>query len=111
MSDLTYTPVKHDHEEFLQKAHQSESFRKAYDDLESRYALTRELLHARQHAGLTQEAVAKKIGTTKSAISRLESAGKHTPSIATLQKYANAVGCDLVIKLEPKPDKTIPHDH
>jgi transcriptional regulator with XRE-family HTH domain len=40
--------------------------------------------------------------TTKSAVSRLESAGKHAPSLATLKKYARAVGCRLEIKLIPK---------
>lgn len=102
MADVSYKPVKHNHEEFLRKARKSEAFNKEYEELESRYALIRELLYARQHAGLTQEAVAKKIGTTKSAISRLESVSKHAPSITTLKKYANAVGCDLIIKLEPK---------
>jgi transcriptional regulator with XRE-family HTH domain len=42
------------------------------------------------------------MGTTKSAISRLESAGKHTPSVGTLQRYAKAVGCEIKIELVPK---------
>jgi hypothetical protein len=40
------------------------------------------------------------MGTTKSAISRLEgAAGIHTPSLATLKRYAEAVGCELQVKL------------
>jgi len=35
--------------------------------------------------GLTQEAVAELMGTTKSAVSRLESTGKHAPSLTTLK--------------------------
>ena len=42
------------------------------------------------------------MGPTKSAVSRLESAGKHTPSVGTLQRYAQAVGCELKIELAPK---------
>jgi transcriptional regulator with XRE-family HTH domain len=42
------------------------------------------------------------MGTTKSAISRLESAGKHAPSLATLKRYALAVGCELQVKLVPQ---------
>ena len=53
-------------------------------------------------AGLTQGAVAQRMGTTKSAISRLECSGKHTPSIGTLQRYAEAVGCEHKIELAPK---------
>ncbi|MBK9445126.1 MAG: helix-turn-helix transcriptional regulator [Betaproteobacteria bacterium] len=59
-------------------------------------------VRARARAGLTQDAVAERMGTTKSAISRLESSGKHAPSLATLKRYAEAVGCDLQVKLVPK---------
>ena len=42
------------------------------------------------------DAVAERMGTTKSAISRLESASKHTPSLATLKRYAEAAGREAV---------------
>lgn len=61
-----------------------------------------QLLKARIHAGLTQDAVAERMGTTKSAVSRLESAGKHAPSLATLKRYAEAVGCELQVRLVPR---------
>ena len=62
-----------------------------------------QMLSARSRAGLTQDAVAERMGTTKSAISRLESAGKkHAPSITTLQRYARAVGCKLQVRLVPQ---------
>jgi DNA-binding XRE family transcriptional regulator len=101
MADIRYKPVSHDHEAFLKKASKRKEFKKAYDDLEEEYRLTREMLAARSKFGLTQEAVAELMGTTKSAISRLEAAGKHTPSLTTLKKYARAVGCRLEIKLVP----------
>ena len=59
------------------------------------------MLKARSLAGLTQDAVAERMGTTKSAVSRFESAGKHAPSLATLQRYASAVGCELQVRLVP----------
>ena len=101
MADLKYKPVAHDHEAFLKKASQRKEFKKAYEDLEEEYRLTREMLAARSKFGLTQEAVAELMGTTKSAVSRLEGAGKHAPSLTTLRKYARAVGCRLEIKLVP----------
>ena len=61
--------------------------------------IVRQLLAARTKAGLTQEAVAARMGTTKSAISRLESAGRHAPSLATLKKYAEVVGCKVQVRL------------
>ena len=102
MADIKYDPVPHDHEAFLVKARKRKGFREAYDGLEEEYLLVREMLSARAKSGLTQEAVAELMGTTKSAVSRLESAGKHAPSITTLKKYARAVGCDLQVKLVPK---------
>ena len=101
MADIKYKPVSHDHEAFLKKASKRKEFRKAYEDLEEEYRLTREMLAARSKFGLTQEAVAELMGTTKSAVSRLEAAGKHAPSLTTLKKYARAVGCRLEIKLVP----------
>jgi DNA-binding XRE family transcriptional regulator len=77
-----------------------------YEDLADEYLLVRELLTARSRAGLTQEQVAQSIGTTKSAISRLEAAGKHSPSVATLKKYAEAVGCQVEIRLLPVDSPT-----
>ena len=100
MAELKYQPVSHDHEEFIKKALQRKEFKEAYDGLEEEYALIREMLSARAMSGLTQEAVAERMGTTKSAVSRLEAvSGKHAPSLTTLKKYAQAVGCHLEIKL------------
>ena len=101
MADLKYKPVPHDHEAFLKKALNRKGFRKAYEDSKEEYTLTREMLAARSRFGLTQETVAELMGTTKSAVSRLEAAGKHAPSLSTLKKYAQAVGCRLEIKLVP----------
>ena len=81
-----------DHEEFLARARRRGGFPRAYDALEAEYRVACELIAARARAGLTQGAVAQRMGTTKSAGSRLESAGKHTPSVGTLQRYAQAVG-------------------
>ena len=101
MADVKYKPVPHDHETFLKKALKRKGFRKAYENLKEEYTLIREMLAARSRFGLTQETVAELMGTTKSAVSRLEGAGKHAPSLTTLKKYAQAVGCRLEIKLVP----------
>jgi DNA-binding XRE family transcriptional regulator len=102
MADLKYQAVRHKHAEFLAKAKQRPGFTEAYDELALEYALTGQMLKARAKAGLTQDAVAERMGTSKSAISRLESAGRHAPSLATLKKYAAAVGCELQVKLVPQ---------
>ncbi len=51
---------------------------------------------------LSQAAVAKKMGTKAPAVTRLEtslSGSTHSPTIATLKKYAEAVGCTQEIRL------------
>jgi ribosome-binding protein aMBF1 (putative translation factor) len=72
----------------------------AYDSLEDEYTALRAILSARREAGLTQAQIAERMGTTASAVSRLEaslSSEKHSPSFATLRKYAAACGKKLVI--------------
>jgi transcriptional regulator with XRE-family HTH domain len=73
--------------------------KKAYDELDEEFAFLDEVLKARAEAGLTQAEVAARIGTTQSAIARLESAeARHSPSIATLQRYAKALGYKLQVR-------------
>lgn len=102
MAELKHTPVRHDHKAFLTKAGERKGFKEAYDDLAVEYQVIDQLLKARTRAGLTQDAVAEKMGTTKSAVSRLEGSGKHAPSLGTLRRYAQAVGCELQVRLVPQ---------
>jgi predicted transcriptional regulator len=66
------------------------------------FALARELIAARTRAGLSQAEVATRMGTSQSAIARLES-GRSPPSLRTLDRYASATGSRAVVKLEAKP--------
>ena len=102
MVELKYKPIRHDHDAFIAKARTRKGFTDAYEALELEYQLVSQMLKARERAGLTQDVVAERMGTTKSAISRLESAGKHAPSLSTLKRYAHAVGCELRVKLVPQ---------
>ena len=101
MANSKLKPVAHDPNEFLDKARKRKGFTEAYEALEHEYQVASQMLKARARAGLTQDAVAERMGTTKSAISRLESAGKHAPSLETLKRYAEAVGCELQVRLVP----------
>lgn len=70
--------------------------RAAYED-EARIAAFRELVYRlRAEAGLTQAELAERIGTTQSAIARMESGGTR-PTLETLEKVATAVGAELVV--------------
>ncbi len=73
---------------------------KAYDALEEEFALAGALIGARAHAGLTQEELAERMGTSQSAIARLES-GRSRPSTTTLAKLAKATGTKLRVSFVP----------
>lgn len=74
-------------------------FVREYDALEEEFALATALIKARADADLTQEEIAVRMGTTQSAIARLES-GRSRPSTATLAKFAKATGTRLRVSFE-----------
>lgn len=55
----------------------------------------------RQAKGLSQRELAEIVGTTQSAIARLERGGR-PPRIDTLLRIADALECDLVVDLRPR---------
>lgn len=75
-----------------------------YEALEQEFALVSAVIGARTRAGLTQVELAERMGTSQSAVARLES-GKARPSVATLEKLAAATGSKLRIVLEPEDGK------
>ncbi len=95
--------------QFKRRALSRPEVKRAYDAAAEEFAFLDEVLRARAEAGLTQAEVAERIGTTQSAIARLESAEpKHSPSIATLQKYARALGYTVQVKLVKQRRLTTP---
>lgn len=90
------------HNELKSKALSRNFVKEEYDALGPEFNLLSEMLVARQKVGLSQAEVAKRMGTKPPAVTRLESSltsGKHSPSIATIKKYAEALGYHLEIKL------------
>jgi predicted transcriptional regulator len=73
-------------------------FRAEYDRLKPEFALALSLIKAREKAGLTQAQVAKRMRTTQSVVARIES-GLNPPNLRTLERYAEAVGRRIQVKL------------
>src|SRR5689334_15377351 len=65
--------------------------------------LVRELAEQRQAAGLSQTEVAARMGTSQSAVARLES-GTADVRASTLERYAAAVGSEITWKLNRPGD-------
>ena len=74
-------------------------FREEYARADDEFKLIEALVRARTAAKLTQAELARRLGTTQSAVARLEG-GRVSPSLATLRRYAEATGTRLTVGLE-----------
>jgi DNA-binding XRE family transcriptional regulator len=88
-------PIHHerdDLDEFIEEfAREDPDLPRMVDALARARTMVRELARAREEAGMTQAQVADRIGTTQSAIARLERV-EVDPRLSTLVKYAAVVG-------------------
>lgn len=82
-------------------------YREAYEALEEEFALASTLIEARNRAGLTQQELAQKMGTTQPVVARLES-GRVRPSLRTLERLAAATESRLLISFAPREEKRPP---
>ena len=73
-------------------------FREEYARVDDEFTLIEALVRARMTAKLTQVELARRLGTTQSAIARLEG-GRVSPSFKTLRRYAEATGTRLTVGL------------
>jgi ribosome-binding protein aMBF1 (putative translation factor) len=86
-------------EEVFREWRKDPEYMAAYDALEEEFALAEALIKARSIADMTQEDVARAMGTTQAAVARLES-GRSRPSTRTLRRFAEATGTRLRISFE-----------
>lgn len=92
MSDGKFLPAR----VLFQEWRKGPEFVREYEALEVPFAI----VGARAHTGLTQEELAERMGTSQSAIARLES-GRSRPSTTTLAKLAAATGTKLRVSFVP----------
>ena len=79
-------------------------YRKACEALQEEFVLASAVIDVRNRAGLTQEELARKMGTTQPVVARLES-GRSRPSMRTLERLADATGSRLLISFAPRSAK------
>jgi len=88
-----------DVERYIQKrAERDAEFAENYKEGYADFKIGVILRQARESAGLTQEEVARRLRTKKSAISRIENHAEDV-RLSTLRRYADAVGANLQIRL------------
>ena len=92
-----FIPVEEVAKEWMKRP----EFVAAYDALEDEFAMAAALIKARADADMTQEDVAKAMGTTQAGVARLEG-GRAKPSTRTLERFAKATRTKLRISFEPE---------
>lgn len=80
------------------KALTDPEIRAEYEALAPEFEISSELLRARLRAGLSQAELASLMGTSQSAIAKLES-GQTLPSTKTLIRFAEATGSKIQVRL------------
>lgn len=99
------SPIGQTHEQVVaRKLRENPEYRAIYERNRPYREIARKAILRRGELRLSQSQVAHRMGTTKSAISRIES-GRHRSSLLTLEKLAEALEMQLEIDFEPKPTK------
>lgn len=75
--------------------------RKAYEDLQPEFAIVQAIIDARVKKKITQEELARRMGTGQAVISRLENANAK-PSLSLIQRLADALGLKVELKFSPR---------
>lgn len=85
-------------EEMKKDLLKDDEFKTEYEKLKPRYEAIEQIIKARKEQNMTQAELAKRVGTQKSNISRLES-GTYNPSLDFLTKVSEALGKSLSVQL------------
>lgn len=102
MSRKGISPIGRTHEEAMAKlASESKEYRDELARIEPFMRIATQMIIRRGELGLTQEELADRVGTSSTAISRIES-GQHKTSVTTLQRLADALDLDLAIDLKKR---------
>lgn len=89
-----------DLERYIASRRQRErAFDEGFDSGYEQFKLGIILRQARLDAGLTQEALAERLGTKKTAVSRIENHAEDI-KLSTLERYARALGKHLTIRVD-----------
>jgi ribosome-binding protein aMBF1 (putative translation factor) len=90
------SPVGASHVESMRRRARNSEYRAELERLAPYEALARIVIRRRGQLGLSQAELAERMGTSHSAISRIES-GQHPTTVQTLRRLADALGTHLVV--------------
>src|SRR5258708_31674900 len=88
-------------EEIHQKWMQNPKYRREYEKLEPEFQIARQIINARIKGKISQQELAKRMGTGQAVISRLENMNAQ-PSLTLIQRLADALGLKVELRFTPK---------
>ncbi len=89
------------HEQFRKRLLAKPGVRRAYEELQPEFAIVRAIVEARAKKNISQEELAKRMGTGQAVISRLEGANA-SPSLSLIKRLANALNLKVELRFTPK---------
>jgi len=87
---------------YLSEQMENADFRQRWNAGEPAFQIAQQLIGYRLQNGLTQKQLAEKIGTSQSAIARIESFDYGRVTLSTLQRIADALNLDLKVQFHEK---------
>ena len=89
------------HDEVLKPFLRDAKFRKGYEEELEKLRIVDALIRLRERRGLTQAALAHRIGVSQPFIAKLEAGETHNFSLETLVKLAVALDSELEVRFHP----------
>lgn len=89
------------HEELKAKLMRKPGFRREYEKLEPEFVIASAMIEARIKSNISQEELARKMGTGQAVISRLEGANA-SPSLSLIKRLANALDLKVELRFTPR---------
>jgi ribosome-binding protein aMBF1 (putative translation factor) len=99
VAERAVAPIGATAEQAVARRRRSAVYREEAARLQPFEELARMVIGFRVERGMTQQELAERVGTSHSAISRLES-GQHPTSVRTLERIASGLGLKLVVGFE-----------
>src|SRR3989344_1862872 len=88
-------------EELKRELFKDPGVKKAYEDLQPEFAIVQAIIDARVKKKISQEELARRMGTGQAVISRLENANAK-PSLSLIKRLANALNLKVELRLTPR---------
>ncbi|MBC8458468.1 MAG: helix-turn-helix transcriptional regulator [Deltaproteobacteria bacterium] len=88
-------------QDYRRKLLRNPKVKEEYEKRQTERMLTHSIIEQRIRRNMTQEQLAQRVGTTRAVIARIENPAYGKASINMLKSIADALNCQLVVKLEP----------